>query len=56
MATKDELAKLAGEAAAYRQGLEKVLDTWKNVNKELKENKNLVGLAKEKLAKQKAKK
>jgi len=52
MADKNELARLAGESAAYRQELERALDTWKNVNKELKENKNLVGKAKGELESQ----
>lgn len=46
MADKKELRALAGEAAAYRQELERAEQKWKNINKEIKENKNLVGSAK----------
>lgn len=53
MADKKELRALAGEAAAYRQELERAEEKWKNINKEIKENKNLVGGAKLALESQK---
>lgn len=53
MADKKELRVLAGEAAAYRQELERAEQKWKDINKEIKENKNLVGGAKLSLEAQK---
>jgi len=49
MADKKELRALAGEAAAYRQELERADAKWKELNREIKENKNLVGAAKAKI-------
>ena len=49
MPNKEDLRKLAGEAAAYRQELERAESTWKDLNKQIKESSNLVGGAKAKL-------
>ena len=53
MADKNQLRALAGEAAAYRQELERAEQKWKDINKEIKQNKNLVGGAKLSLEAQK---
>jgi len=49
MPNKEDLRKLAGEAAAYRIELERAESTWKDLNKQIKESSNLVGGAKAKL-------
>jgi hypothetical protein len=49
MADKKELRALAGEAAAYRIELERAEAKWKDLNREIKENKNLIGAAKAKI-------